>query len=187
MLDRDGTWICYSRLRKPLLAATYGIVITRKVRERLAIECALASAPTGGILVGSVCRKIEGVREVYTIVVDEAVAPTADTCYANTHVCRGTLGLSELLSERWIASPRTYYVGEWRYHPKLTTASALDDDALEHIARSREYSCNRPVLLSASNNTLRAYLYASDSPKLTFTGWKDLIECHPRTLGEYIL
>jgi hypothetical protein len=58
------------------------------------------------------------------------------------------VGLRELLTKRWQRKVRSYYVGEWHYHPASIVEPSADDLAqMYSINADRRYSCREPVML----------------------------------------
>lgn len=53
-----------------------------------------------------------------------------------------------MLGKRWRASERTFYIGEWHFHPANHVEPSGDDFAqMLAISRAREYDCREPLLL----------------------------------------
>lgn len=100
------------------------------------------SQETGGILIGSY------VDEDQTAHVVEATGPPSDSRSGATWFHRGTRGLTKLLARRWEDPRRTYYVGEWHFHPAhAPSASPQDERQMHEIALSPNYHCTRPLLI----------------------------------------
>ena len=60
---------------------------------------------------------------------------------------RGVDGLQRLLDRLWTRD-RTYYLGEWHFHPAGTPSpSGIDEREMRAIAHDRNYSCPEPVLV----------------------------------------
>ncbi len=72
----------------------------------------------------------------------------SDSAGTVTRFVRGTRGLRGLLQRLWASSPRTYYLGEWHYHPALnTTPSNADLAQMRSIALAANYQCPEPILV----------------------------------------
>lgn len=97
---------------------------------------------TGGILIG--CYS----DDLSLAIVHEATPPPCDSKGDRSWFVRGVRGLRELLTDRWRAKHRTFYVGEWHFHPTSRVEPSSDDFAqMLEISRVREYNCKEPLLL----------------------------------------
>lgn len=100
------------------------------------------SVETGGILVGRYSDDLS------RAIVREATPPPPDSKQDSLCFVRGAIGLREMLVERWTASERTFYVGEWHFHPANHVEPSVDDfTQMLAISRSTEYYCRDPLLL----------------------------------------
>jgi len=100
------------------------------------------SSETGGILVG---RYSEDLSMAF---VREATPPPTDSRRGYAWFVRGVNGLREMLNKRWRATERTYYIGEWHFHPATHVEPSSDDfEQMIKISRAREYECKEPLLL----------------------------------------
>jgi hypothetical protein len=53
-----------------------------------------------------------------------------------------------MLGKRWRASERTYYIGEWHFHPANHVGPSGDDfTQMLAISQAREYDCKEPLVL----------------------------------------
>ncbi len=60
---------------------------------------------------------------------------------------RGVDGLQRLLDRLWTGD-RTYYLGEWHFHPAgAPSPSGIDEREMRAIAIDRNYNCPEPVLV----------------------------------------
>jgi integrative and conjugative element protein (TIGR02256 family) len=140
----------------------FGLLMASQQVTRIRTRCA-KSCPheTGGILVGR-----------YTPALDLAIVtrlPHAplDSRSGRASFLRGRRGLAELLARLWRHPPvyRTYYLGEWHYHPDQAPAPSPQDDArMQGIAAAPTYQCPETVLLLVGGSegagwTLSAYVY----------------------------
>jgi len=119
--------------------------------EQSAMTAALslcASSPrveTGGILVG---RYVNNGRRAQVI---EVTGPPPGSSAGRDWFQRGNRGLATLLADRWHSEPRTYYLGEWHFHPDCVPwPSQQDFQQMHKIATNRQYRCATPVLLVIS-------------------------------------
>lgn len=125
--------------------------------------CGFSDTETGGVLVGSYPDHL-------TAAVTEALPPPRDSEHYGTEFVRGTLGLRELLEERWNASPRTYYVGEWHYHPApIVEPSAVDFATMRGFAADPAIGCPCPIMVIACRRSdgtrpIRAWTFIDGEP-----------------------
>ena len=100
------------------------------------------SVETGGILIGRYSD------DLALAIVREATPPPTDSKRGRSWFVRGVTGLSEMLGKRWRARERTFYIGEWHFHPVNCVEPSRQDFAqMLEISRGREYSCKEPLLL----------------------------------------
>lgn len=100
------------------------------------------SVETGGILIGRYSD------DLTTAIVLEATSPPTDSKRGRTWFVRGVNGLREILGKRWQAKERTFYIGEWHFHPASSVEPSADDfTQMLKISRAREYNCREPLLL----------------------------------------
>jgi len=115
---------------------------------------------TGGILIGRYSD------DLAVAIVCEATPPPPDSRRGRWWFVRGVRGLRDLLGTKWRAKERTYYLGEWHFHPvNHVTPSGDDFEQMLKISRGKEYECREPLLiiLSARRNhgghrTFRAFV-----------------------------
>jgi integrative and conjugative element protein (TIGR02256 family) len=111
--------------------------------------CDAGPKETGGILIGRYSD------DLALAIVREATPPPTDSKRSHSWFLRGVLGLREMLDKRWRAKERTFYVGEWHFHPASQIEPSGEDIAqMNRISRAREYDCKEPLLiiLGASRN-----------------------------------
>jgi hypothetical protein len=100
------------------------------------------SVETGGILVGHYSD------DLALAIVGEATPPPRDSKGGRSWFLRGVSGLTEMLRMRWQGTKRTFYIGEWHFHPANHIEPSSDDFAqMIEISRAREYDCKEPLLL----------------------------------------
>lgn len=95
---------------------------------------------TGGILVGHYTRSQD-----YAVVTFVSDAPS-DSKAGGNWFKRGIAGLQQWLNGLW--KSKTYYLGEWHFHP-FAVASPSDDDLTQMalIASTASYHCPEPILM----------------------------------------
>lgn len=97
---------------------------------------------TGGILIGRYSD------DLALAIVREATPPPMDSKRGRSWFVRGTSGLREMLGKQWRAGERTFYIGEWHFHPANHVEPSGDDFAqMVEISRAPEYDCRTPLLL----------------------------------------
>ena len=124
-------------------------------------ECIKANGcETGGILIGYYTD------ERTTAVVTEATAPPKDSSYGRNWFRRGVAGLKALLVGRWNSlGQRTFYIGEWHFHPSVNVEPSKDDyKQMRDISNSLNYHCNEPIMLIfgqdvGDNRPARAFVF----------------------------
>lgn len=105
---------------------------------------------TGGILLGYYAD------DGSVAVVQEATAPPNDSGRGSSWFRRGVAGLREELARRWREPKRTFYVGEWHFHPAASVVPSPQDFAqMRHIASSARYHCREPLLIIVGREVLR--------------------------------
>jgi len=122
---------------------TFAVEFQASVLSALDYYCRDAgSSETGGILVGYYSNDLS------LAIVREATPPPPDSRRGRAWFVRGVSGLRDMLSKRWRSKERTYYVGEWHFHPAAHIEPSSDDfEQMNKISRSREYECKAPLLL----------------------------------------
>lgn len=123
----------------------YKLVIEDAPLAAIDRMCASAKGKeTGGILIGRYTN------DYSTATIMEASEPPQDSRTGATWFNRGVAGLRQLLARRWRASSRSYYLGEWHYHPaRVIVPSGEDWAQMASIAEGHEYKCREPILLIA--------------------------------------
>jgi hypothetical protein len=121
----------------------YGLRIEAAVLRDINRMCGDAKfVETGGILIGRYSPQ----RTV--AIVTEATPPPKDSHQARFWFTRGIAGLREMLAQRWRANDRTYYLGEWHFHPIVTIVPSADDfSQMFQIAHADNYRCKEPLLV----------------------------------------
>jgi integrative and conjugative element protein (TIGR02256 family) len=118
---------------------------------------------TGGILVGRYSA------DLLLAIICEATPPPKDSRRGRTWFVRGIDGLRDLLDIRWKAKERTFYIGEWHFHPAVHVEPSDDDfEQMLKISHAREYECKEPLLLIVGawmrqeQRTFRAFVCPAD-------------------------
>jgi len=97
---------------------------------------------TGGVLVGNYNEPLDHAA------LTEIVGPPPDSHAWRTGFIRGVRGLATRLRALWDASSRSYYLGEWHFHPLgPATASVDDKQQMARIAADIRYNCPEPILI----------------------------------------
>jgi len=122
---------------------TFAVEFHASVLNTLDRHCHQAqSSETGGILVGRYSDDLS------LAIVLEATPPPPDSRRGYSWFVRGVNGLRDTLGERWRAEERTYYVGEWHFHPVDHVEPSGDDfSQMREISRAKDYDCREPLLL----------------------------------------
>jgi integrative and conjugative element protein (TIGR02256 family) len=96
---------------------------------------------TGGILAGRYSTDGE------SAVVTQIGAPPNDSRAGTTWFERGSEGLRAWLRALWRDRTRTYYLGEWHFHPGgAAKPSHHDFEQMRVISTSPAYRCPEPIL-----------------------------------------
>lgn len=122
---------------------TFAVELQGSVRGALDRYCRDAgSVETGGILIGRYSD------DLALAIVRDATPPPTDSKRGRSWFVRGVSGLSEMLGKRWRARERTFYIGEWHFHPASHVEPSGEDFAqMLEISRARNYDCKEPLLL----------------------------------------
>jgi len=124
----------------------FALVINLKPQRQIDRECSRADQQeTGGVLIGHYTE------DESTAIVTEASGPPRDSSYGPSWFHRGVAGLKSVLARRWNGQQRTYYLGEWHYHPADFVEPSNDDlTQMRHISVSANYRCTLPEALDAA-------------------------------------
>jgi integrative and conjugative element protein (TIGR02256 family) len=144
---------------------TYGLLIEEPALRDLDRMCRDARAvETGGVLVGRYSA------DLAMAIVREATPPPSDSRRGRSWFERGVAGLREMLGQRWRSKERTYYVGEWHFHPAPRVVPSSDDfSQMVQIAHAEQYDCKEPLLVifgaseSQGARSLRAFVCPAGS------------------------
>lgn len=136
----------------------------------LEVECTKADdREIGGILIGYYSE------DHSTAIITEASSPPQDSTYGYNWFRRGIAGLKSILAYRWQnADRRTYYVGEWHYHPTVQVIPSGDDfRQMQEINCSSNYHSKDPIMLIIGQKhkgarQLRAFVFPYGSPPYEF-------------------
>lgn len=121
----------------------YALRLTSESWQQIDRECRSSGmAETGGILVGHYTEYES------TAVVTEALPPPKDSTRSRSWFRRGVAGLRGLLAKRWERELRTYYIGEWHYHPTTIVEPSGDDlKQMYAINADPRYHCREPIMI----------------------------------------
>ena len=153
----------------------YGMIIEKSPWETIRAECAKSiNQETGGILIGYYSNNNQ------TAIVCEATPPPNDSQKGRNWFWRGVTGLRSLLLDRWNENRKTYYIGEWHYHPaQVIEPSTTDLKQMIGISKSKRYYCSEPILIiigrgSKAETPARAFVFPNGQERLElFLGQKD--------------
>jgi len=148
----------------------FEIFLTAKAWQQMDLECErTGEIETGGILVGYYTSN--GLKAVIT----EALPPPTDSNQSRSWFHRGIAGLGRLLAQRWENHVRSYYVGEWHYHPAtIVEPSAQDIDQMNNINSDPQYCCREPIMLiigmpqTRGQRPIRAFVFPKSMPFVEF-------------------
>jgi integrative and conjugative element protein (TIGR02256 family) len=147
----------------------YALLVKHEAWRRIENECNKAQgSETGGVLIGFYTQ------DKSTAVVTEASGPPPDSSQGHSLFWRGIAGLKNLLARRWVSKRRTYYIGEWHYHPISHVEPSGDDLAQMHsISQDFNYHCNEPIMIiigkeSSGGRQIRAFLFPQGTTHLEF-------------------
>lgn len=150
----------------------FSIEVQASVLSALDRYCRNAgSSETGGILVGRYSDDLS------LAIVCEATPPPPDSKRGRSWFVRGVSGLRDLLTKRWRAEERSFYIGEWHFHPETHVNPSSDDFAqMLEISHDRKYECKEPVLLILGEGNrigrrdFRAFVCPADSGPVELQG-----------------
>ncbi len=148
----------------------YSVRLTPDSWRQMESECTSAgSVETGGILVGFYTD------EEATAVITEALPPPSDSQKGRSWFNRGVAGLKRMLVTRWGRSQRTYYVGEWHYHPAGVVQPSPDDlTQMREIGTDVKYQCREPIMMilgraqDSRPRSVRAFVFPDGKRCLEF-------------------
>jgi hypothetical protein len=122
---------------------TFAVELEFSVLDSLDRYCRDAgSVETGGIMIGRYSD------DLALAIVREATPQPTDSKSGRSWFVRGMTGLREMLGTRWRAKERTFYIGEWHFHPASYVEPSGEDFAqMIEISRAREYDCKDPLLV----------------------------------------
>jgi len=126
----------------------FGLAIEFGAMGDLDRMCTIAGdIETGGVLIGRYSP------DLATAIVSEATPPPPDSEQGPAWFIRGVVGLREKFKRRWRSKERTYYLGEWHFHPTANVEPSQEDIAqMSKICHDLNYHCGEPVLLIAGKS-----------------------------------
>ncbi|MEL7655843.1 MAG: Mov34/MPN/PAD-1 family protein, partial [Bacillota bacterium] len=141
----------------------YFLEISPSAWRFLEFECSKANnRETGGILIGYYSN------DHSTAIITEASSPPPDSTYGYNWFWRGIAGLRLLLFQHWRDTRcKTYYIGEWHYHPSVQIIPSSEDfNQMQAIRDLSNYKCREPILLIVGKKNkgamqLRAFVFPS--------------------------
>ena len=133
--------------------SAYRVLAAKEILYKLENMCRiLPTEETGGIIVGYYSDDLR------TAIITEVTSPPADSKKGFSWFIRGIEGLRSLLKERWGQARRTFYIGEWHYHPSAIVEPSSDDfEQMRQISKTKKYQCREPmmIILGKSENSTR--------------------------------
>lgn len=121
----------------------FKLEISASALDMLDVYCRGAgSLETGGILLGRYSDDLS------LAIVIEVTPPPNDSRRGRSWFVRGVKGLRDLLTSRWRARERSFYIGEWHFHP-VDHVEPSDDDFVQMaaIGDDSRYQCREPILI----------------------------------------
>lgn len=148
----------------------YALQIMASSWQQIERECSQSGKiETGGILIGHYTT------DKSTAIVTEALPPPTDSLRGHSWFHRGVAGLRRLLANRWDSNVRTYYIGEWHYHPASKVEPSGDDLAQMYgINGNPRYCCIEPVMMIvgqaryADERPVRAFVFPQGEQYIEF-------------------
>jgi hypothetical protein len=121
----------------------FALRIAAEAWQQIDRECGRSGEfETGGILVGHYTN------DRSTAFVTEALLPPNDSTRSTNWFHRGVAGLRGLLAKRWKSEFRTFYIGEWHYHPARVVEPSGDDMAQMYTINADPlYQCREPLMI----------------------------------------
>ena len=156
----------------------YELRIAAESWRQIDRECRRSgSVETGGILIGHYTK------DERTALVTEALPPPSDSARGRSWFHRGVAGLRGLLAKRWESEVRTYYVGEWPYHPASIVEPSGDDLTQMHgINADPRYRCREPIMVivgqapRGKERPVRAFVFPQGQGHIEFKRRNDADE-----------
>ncbi|RJR45413.1 MAG: hypothetical protein C4567_03335 [Deltaproteobacteria bacterium] len=147
----------------------YALIVKYEAWSTIENECKNAyDHETGGILIGFYTE------DMSTAVVTEASGPPSDSRRGRSWFWRGVADLKNLLARRWALKQRTYYIGEWHYHPIFHIELSGDDlDQMHSISQDSNYHCREPIMIIVGRECgvgrpVRALVFPRDEAQIEF-------------------
>jgi integrative and conjugative element protein (TIGR02256 family) len=147
----------------------YAFLVKHEAWRRIESECKKAHGrEIGGVLIGFYTE------DKSTAVVTEASGPPPDSSRGRSWFWRGVAGLKDLLARRWAWKRRTYYLGEWHYHPALHVEPSGDDLVqMRYISQDSNYRCSKPIMIIVGKDygegrPIRAFVFPQGESHLEF-------------------
>lgn len=141
------------------------------VAQLLDLLQGVGASETGGILIG----RYDDEHRVASI--QEIAGPPLDSLAGHSWFLRGIQHLTDLLRMRWERTHRTYYLGEWHFHPTLDVLpSDTDIKAMTQISEDDEFRCPEPIMFLIGLATLdgqrrvRIFVYPRGKPAVELFG-----------------
>lgn len=147
----------------------FGLRIASNEVERMVSLCRKAKRnEIGGILTGRYTDEHDWAE------VTDATGPPEDSRSGRTWFERGVRGLQQLINQCW-KRDRSYYLGEWHYHPYAGASPSRTDIAqMKKISEAESYQCPEPILLILGGDPvgaldIRAFIFARNNKYIELT------------------
>jgi integrative and conjugative element protein (TIGR02256 family) len=135
--------------------------------ETMLVQARAAGAvETGGILIGHYSADHQ------TAIITRTEPPPSDSKAGPTWFERGIAGVKDVLQRMWTAPQKTFYLGEWHFHPFAPAAvSGTDDRTMKRVDLRNGFACQEPILLilggdPAASYHVNAYIFPNPTTRI---------------------
>lgn len=131
---------------------------------------------TGGVLVGRYNDDLNHAT------VTEVIGPPPDSKAWRTGFVRGVGGLARRLLDLWNSRGRSYYLGEWHFHPRVIPHASTDDEQqMLQIAGDKGYRCPEAILVIVGGGpshpwSLAAYVFTRSGERVSLTNVESAVD-----------
>ena len=140
----------------------FGLSLKKSLMLEILDKCKdSTSKETGGILVGYYAPAYD------CAIVTALSGPPEDSIREPRFFVRGTKGIQRWIFRLW-REQRSFYLGEWHYHPGGPPVPSPDDrEQMHRLSNNRKLRCPEPVLLIIGGNpkgswTANAYVFPAN-------------------------
>jgi integrative and conjugative element protein (TIGR02256 family) len=133
------------------LDAGFGLRLQQSHFNTLFAWCeSSAGKETGGVIIGHYAGD-----RVWAII-NEVTPPPPDSKAGRSWFHRGISGMLNSLVHKWHEKPRTYYLGEWHYHPDAHPDPSPDDrKTMKRRDLRSGFQCPEPILIIIGGDAQR--------------------------------